>query len=115
MDSEYIQVATVSDVKLGEKKLITVNEVPVLIINAGRTLYAVDAFCTHYGGDLSQGKLEGKIITCPNHGSKFDITTGKVISGPTEPLGRPNIENLTVYDLKIEGNSIFIKTEKLDS
>ncbi len=81
----------------------------VLIANVDGAFYAVDSLCTHYGGDLSEGKLEGNILTCPIHGAKFDVTTGKVVSSPTEPLDRPEIENLPTYTLKIENQEVFIK------
>jgi nitrite reductase/ring-hydroxylating ferredoxin subunit len=53
--------------------------------------------------------LEGKILTCPIHGAKFDVTDGKVVSPPIEPLDRPEIENLPTYPLRIENQDIFIK------
>jgi nitrite reductase/ring-hydroxylating ferredoxin subunit len=53
--------------------------------------------------------LQGKILTCPVHGSKFDVTDGKVVSPPTEPLDRPVIENLITYPLKVEDGEIYIK------
>ena len=55
----------------------------------------------HFGGDLSKGKLEGKVVTCPRHGSQFDVTTGKRLAGPAK-------KDLPVYEVKLEGNSIVI-------
>jgi nitrite reductase/ring-hydroxylating ferredoxin subunit len=81
----------------------------VLIVNVEDNFYAFDSLCTHYGGDLSEGRLEGKILTCPIHGAKFDVTDGKVVSPPIEPLDRPEIENLPTYPLRIENQDIFIK------
>ncbi len=71
--------------------------------------YAIDSIFPHYGGDLSEGILQGKILTCPVHGAKFDVTDGKVVSPPIEALGRPDIENLTAYPSRIENQSILIK------
>ncbi len=87
-------MANISEVTVGQMKMVQAENIPILIANVDGNYYAVDALCTHYAGDLSQGKLEGKIVTCPNHDSKFDITSGKVVSGPEEPLGRPRIEDL---------------------
>jgi len=63
-------------------KAVQAGDLQVLIVNVCGNFYAVDALCTHYAGDLSQGKLEGKILTCPVHASRFDVTSGKVVSGP---------------------------------
>jgi len=74
-------VANASEVATGEMKAVQAGNMQILIVNVGGNFYAVDALCNHYAGDLSEGTLEGKIITCPNHGSKFNVASGKVISG----------------------------------
>jgi nitrite reductase/ring-hydroxylating ferredoxin subunit len=53
--------------------------------------------------------LEGKVVTCPNHQAKFDVTTGKVVSPPVEALSRPNIEDLPTYLVKVEEHDILVK------
>ena len=60
------------------------------------------------GGDLSKGTLEGNTVTCPKHKSKFDVTTGKVISGPKVPLIHPKIKDEPVYSVKVEGKDILV-------
>lgn len=109
MESGFIRVAETSEIRVGKIKKVKAGDMDVLIANVDGAFYAVDSLCTHYGGDLSEGKLEGKILTCPIHGAKFDVTTGKVVSSPTEPLDRPEIENLLTYTLKIENQEVFIK------
>jgi nitrite reductase/ring-hydroxylating ferredoxin subunit len=71
--------------------------------------YAVGSECTHFGGDLSEGVLEDKGVTCPNHRAKFDVPTGKVVSPPAEALGLPDIEDLPIYFVKVENQDIMIK------
>ena len=102
MEIGFTRIADTSEIGLGKTKKVTIGNIDILIVNVEGHFYAVDALCTHYGGDLSEGKLEGNIITCPNHGSKFDVRNGKVVSPPKEPLGRPEIENLTAYPLRVE-------------
>lgn len=109
MEPGFIHVANTSEVATGKMKAVKAGYLQILLVNFDGALYAVDALCTHYAGDLSQGKLEGKIVTCPVHGSKFDVTTGKVVSGPVEPLGRPNIEDLGSYPVKVEKQEIYVK------
>lgn len=109
MESGFVRVATISDIGVGKMKKVTIEEGEVLIVNVNGNFYAVDSVCTHFGGDLSEGKLEGNIVTCPVHKARFDVTSGKVVSPPTEALERPDIENLSTYLMKIENQDIMIK------
>ena len=74
----------------------------VLVVNLEGKLYAVGNRCTHAHGDLSKGRLEGKIVVCPRHGSKFDVTSGSRISGPAKV-------SLPVFDAKVEDKLLKIK------
>jgi nitrite reductase/ring-hydroxylating ferredoxin subunit len=82
-----------------------------LIANVDGDFYAIGNSCTHAGGDLSKGSLEGKIVTCPRHGAKFDVTTGKVVSGPKVLFLHPKIKDEPSYEVKIEGNEVLLKVE----
>jgi nitrite reductase/ring-hydroxylating ferredoxin subunit len=66
---------------------------------------------THANAELSQGSLEGNVVTCPKHKSKFDVSTGKVISGPKIPFFHPKINDEPSYEVKVEGTTLFLKTE----
>jgi nitrite reductase/ring-hydroxylating ferredoxin subunit len=109
VESRFVRVAGISDIDVGKMQKVTVGDREVLIANVDGNYYAVDSVCTHFGGDLSEGILEGNIVTCPVHKARFDVTTGKVISHPTEALERPDIENLPTYFVKIENQDILIK------
>ena len=101
-------VAKVSDVPSGKMKSVKVNGKDVLIVNVDGKYYAIGGKCTHRGGDLSKGALSGKIITCPKHKAMFEVTTGKVISGPKIPLSRPKINDEPSYKVKVEGDEILV-------
>lgn len=60
--------------------------------------------CTHAAGELSKGELEGKVITCPNHGAKFNVPTGKCIAGPRIGLLGGRARDETVLEVEIEDN-----------
>ena len=109
METGYVRVADKSEIEVGQMKKVVVGEVGILIVNLEGHFYAVGSECTHFGGDLSQGVFEGNVVTCPNHQAKFDVTSGVVVSPPIEPLGRPEIENLPSYAVKIEETSILVK------
>ena len=80
----------------------------ILIANVDGKLYAIDNVCTHAGGELSKGKLDGNIVTCPKHRSKFDVTTGKCVSGPKIGLLKFKAKDETGYEVKVEENRIKI-------
>ena len=105
----FVKIGKVSDVKAGSMKKFEVEGKEILVSNIGGKYYAINNKCTHRNGDLSQGKLEGNVVTCPKHSSKFDITTGKVISGPKIPLLKLKINDEEKYEVKIDGENILIK------
>ncbi|MBN1682711.1 Rieske 2Fe-2S domain-containing protein [Candidatus Bathyarchaeota archaeon] len=105
----FTKVANLDEIKNNEKKTIFIDDKEILIINYDNNYYAINRRCTHLKGDLSKGKVENGIITCPNHGSKFDLTNGKSISGPKIAFLKFNTKDLTTYEVKIEDEEIYIK------
>jgi len=104
----FIEVAKTADISPGQMKSVTVNDNTILVVNFQGNFYAIRGKCTHMGGDLAKGKLDGKLVTCPRHKSVFDITTGKCISGPKLPIIKPKIKDEPAFEVKVEGNSIKI-------
>jgi 3-phenylpropionate/trans-cinnamate dioxygenase ferredoxin component len=80
-----------------------------LLANAGGVFYAIGNVCTHEGGKLSQGTLQGTTVTCPRHKAQFDITTGKVVSAPKMLFMHPKINNGIPYAVKVEGTAILLE------
>ncbi|KYC45516.1 MAG: Sulredoxin [Candidatus Methanofastidiosum methylothiophilum] len=105
----FEKVCKVLDIKNGTMKKFEIGGKEILISNIDGKYYAINNKCTHRNGDLSQGKLEGNIVTCPKHGSKFDITTGKVLSGPKIPLLKLKINDEERYEIKIEEDFLYVK------
>ena len=66
----------------GEVRCLQAGTKPVAVWNVAGTYYAAEDFCPHLGGPLSEGTVEGNFLTCPWHGAKFDLTTGKPVAGP---------------------------------
>jgi nitrite reductase/ring-hydroxylating ferredoxin subunit len=56
----------------------------ITLANVAGTLYAIDDACTHRGCSLGDGKLDGSMVQCACHGSRFDVTSGAVVRGPAE-------------------------------
>ena len=84
------QLTTVTAVDdLGDRELAAfpVTGKRIAIAKAGDAFYAFGDTCTHQGCSLAQGELDGTTVTCPCHGSEFDVTTGEVLRGPArEPV-----------------------------
>jgi nitrite reductase/ring-hydroxylating ferredoxin subunit/hemoglobin-like flavoprotein len=82
-----------SELAAGQSKLLRVDDGNVAVFNVDGRFFATQEACSHQGGPLSEGTLEGNCITCPIHGSRFDVTTGAVIRGPaTNPLRTYRVE-----------------------
>ncbi|MFQ5656773.1 MAG: Rieske (2Fe-2S) protein [Candidatus Methylomirabilales bacterium] len=99
---EFVKVAETKDVAVGTGILVELNGERIALFNVDGTLFAIDDTCTHSGGPLSEGELEGSVVTCPWHGAQFDVKTGEV-TGPPAP------EPVTSYRVKVEGADILIE------
>ena len=106
-----LEVAKVSSLPPGTMKLYPVGDKQVLVVNFEGKFYALNGKCTHAGGDLSKGKLEGQIVVCPRHGSRFDVTTGACVKGPKIGIFSPTIKNEKVYKVQVEGVSVKVEVD----
>lgn len=106
-----VKVAETSEILVGQMKVVKLGEKEVLIANVNNVYYAIENSCTHMHCDLSIGTLESNIVTCPKHKAKFDVTTGKVVSGPKIPLMHPKIKDEPVYAVKVEGKDILLESQ----
>ena len=86
----------------GEMRVFSVEGTKVSVAAAGGHLYAFDDVCTHKGCSLGEGKLEGTTVTCPCHGSQFDVTSGAVIRGPAQRPVRSRSVQADGEDLLVE-------------
>ena len=77
-----VVTGNIPEIAPGSVASLSVEGQPVAVANVGGKLYAFTDVCTHAGCPLSSGPLEGTTITCLCHGSKFDVTTGAVVTGP---------------------------------
>ena len=107
----FVKVAETSEIPAGKMKMVKVEEKEFLIANIDGNYYAIGNKCTHAGGNLSKGSLEGNIVTCPKHKAKFDVTTGKVVSGPKILFLHPKIKDESSYEVKVEGKEVLLKIE----
>jgi 3-phenylpropionate/trans-cinnamate dioxygenase ferredoxin subunit len=112
----FIEAGKTGEFKDGMKKKVLVGGHEVLLARVEGKYYAVGNRCPHMGGDLSAGKLEGAIITCPRHGSQFDVSDGHNIrwmrgSGLFSAVGKvlKPPRPLLTYNVRIDGDTILIE------
>lgn len=77
--SEFLSLIAASEVPNGTMKAVEVEGHDFLVANVGGEFFVTDAHCPHLHGNLSRGTLEGTVLTCPLHGSQFDVRDGSVI------------------------------------
>ena len=100
--SDFVPVAKVAEISDPGRKIVEVDNQLVVVIHAAGAFYAIDDVCTHDGGPLGEGALEGFTIACPRHGAKFDIRDGRALTMPaTKATG--------VHEIKIEGDDVLVK------
>lgn len=111
----FTKVASKAEFKDGDKKKVTVNGQEIMVARVGDSYYAIANRCAHLGGDLSAGTLEGTTITCPRHGSQYDIRNGNNIrwlkgkgfaASMAKVLKPPR--GVTAYKTKLEGSDILV-------
>ncbi len=76
------EMGSEADVPEGGAKCISVERKPYALFKVGGKVYCLDNRCTHLGGPLCQGDVDGNVVECPWHGSRFDVRTGQVVGPP---------------------------------
>ena len=97
---EFRSVAKASELAPGQLKHVELEDgTQVCLANVEGRFYAMGGECTHMGGPLGEGELDGTTVTCPWHSGEFDVTTGEVRGPPPE-------DNEPVYEVRVEGDDV---------
>jgi nitrite reductase/ring-hydroxylating ferredoxin subunit len=97
----FVEIAGAGDLREGTMKRVDVGGRRILLANVAGRLYAVDDTCTHEEASLSTGVLQGELVKCPLHGSRFNVRTGQALEEPAE-------EDLGTYPVREEGGRILV-------
>ena len=92
-----------SELESGKMKKVSVDSKEILVANVNGNYFACDDTCTHSGASLSEGKLDGCVITCGWHAAEFDCKTGKFLKFPMK------LRDLTSYNVTVESDSVFVE------
>jgi nitrite reductase/ring-hydroxylating ferredoxin subunit/uncharacterized membrane protein len=96
LPNEFVPVLSESDLDEGKPVRAEHNGTPILLVRRGSQIFVLAETCSHLGGPLSEGKLQGEVIQCPWHGSRFSIRDGHVVDGPAvhaQPCLETRIKN----------------------
>jgi len=102
--AELVKVAKISDIPPGEIRSFVVEGEVIAICHVNGKFYAIKDECTHMEYPLSEGTLDEETITCAWHGAKFNVRTGEV-------LAMPAFEPVETYEIKVEGDDIYVLME----
>lgn len=96
------KVAELSALPPGKSLCVQAGGKAIALFNLGGKLHAVDDACTHAGGNLSEGEVEGTVVTCPWHGATFDLETGAALSPPARG-------NVKCHPVHVQGADILVE------
>jgi 3-phenylpropionate/trans-cinnamate dioxygenase ferredoxin subunit len=100
--AEFEKVAQASDLPDPGKRLVELDDRCVVLLRVGGEFFCLDDVCTHDGGPLADGELRGHELSCPRHGAKFDIRTGRALTMPAT-------EDATVHEVQVRDGAVYVR------
>jgi len=96
-------VGKASDIEEGRVTHVTAGGKEILVANVGGRYYGIGNICTHAGAELHEGELNGKELTCPWHGAKWDVTRGTLVWFPQK------LRELEKYKITVENGTVYLE------
>lgn len=98
---QRVKVATTADIPAGEGRVVEAGAKTLALFNVEGKYYALDNTCLHRGGPLGEGDLDGRVVTCPWHGWRWDVTTGANVNNPAVAVA--------CFPVTVEEGAIFVE------
>jgi 3-phenylpropionate/trans-cinnamate dioxygenase ferredoxin subunit len=92
--SEWVDLGPAEKIGTGKRATLTVDGIPVVVFNVGGEFFALEDECSHEAYPLSDGEIEGEVVSCAKHGAKFSLRTG-------EDLAAPAYEPVATYPVRV--------------
>lgn len=105
--SDWVTVARVDELVPGTRRLVDVDGSQLVVFNLDGKYYAIEDVCTHDGGQLTGGEVEGDQIICPRHGARFCIRTGAALTAPA-------YEPTATFPVRVENGEIQVRDNRWD-
>jgi len=100
-ECEFVVIGPQADLPDGKRLFVDIDGLPIVIFGISGQYFAIADVCSHDDGPLGDGEVEGYEVTCPRHGARFDIRTGKV-------LALPAVIDIPAYPVRIDDGQITI-------
>ena len=102
MSDQFVPVARLQDLRTSKLMCVKPQGLRIALAYVDGKVFAVDDLCSHEDASLSKGSLHGECVTCPLHGSRFDLNTGAALDEPAE-------EPVQTYPVRIDGDDILVR------
>lgn len=112
--ARFVKAAKTSEISQDSCKLVALEDNRIAVFNLSGDYYAIDNACTHEGGPLSKGVIDGEEVQCPWHYSRFNIKTGQCTRPPAEleggfPVNPRAIKPVRTYNVRVNGDDIEVE------
>jgi 3-phenylpropionate/trans-cinnamate dioxygenase ferredoxin subunit len=105
--SDWTPVCHIDELPPGAHRTCDLDGTQVAVFNLGGELYAIEDLCTHDGGILTGGPVEGDQIVCPRHGARFSIRSGEALTAPA-------YEPTSTFPVRVEDGVVQVRDERWD-
>lgn len=105
--AEWVTVAAEGEIAPGSCKVADVDGVSVAVFNIGGEYHAIEDVCTHDGGELASGELDGDQVVCPRHGARFCVRTGEALTAPA-------FEPTATFPVRVENGIVQVRDDRWD-
>ena len=96
-----LRVAAAGEVATGEGRVVEVEGRELALFNVDGVYHCIENACPHRGGPLGEGDLEGRVVSCPWHAWRWDVTTGANTNNPAV--------RVAAYPVTVEGGAVFVE------
>jgi 3-phenylpropionate/trans-cinnamate dioxygenase ferredoxin subunit len=100
-DQRFVRVGKLGDLPPGKAEVFDVEDRKIAVYRLDDGYYAIDDLCTHDGGPLADGDIEGDQVICPRHGARFSIRTGAALTFPA-------VTPVNSYPVRVEGEDLYV-------
>lgn len=105
--SDWTDVARAEELAPGSCRIVDADGTRIAVFNVGGEFFAIEDVCTHDGGELASGCLEGDVVVCPRHGARFCVRTGAALTAPA-------FEPTSVFPVRVEGGMVQVRDDRWD-
>ena len=92
--AQWHNIILADDLTPGMHTIVELETVSLMLVNVGGEFYAVQNLCSHDGGDLNGGEIDGSEVICPRHGARFCLKTGAALCAPA-------FEDIDTYPVRV--------------